>query len=365
MQRSAGANDQGLGRSMAGQTGLLSAYFSEEVMLYKCMRCVMVYDAEFDDDRFLCPNCRDRVWPFSGPRPEHVSETEMVLPQEPILPLPQVSPISYEFTRLTNENFAFWESYVYLMRFVATNLLSSEVSYGYQQAVKGFLDALSCFKRTPTSEVWVAYAVFGSTVGVTQAEHFVRIEMCMTVTTHPDIPISTHMGIFRSPLRMVTVPALKKIRRLEHGGVSVRQLMEVMEKNGNLARPVRKLSVMLHAFAAERCLQKSSGVKKVFMITAPLKKMLQILRENCGTYATEDIYSEETGGVLAVQVGASPWHKYFNFVVTNIHQYPWLTELADLKGGRPKIAIELKSLEDAFESTRVELILDWLEKWQS
>jgi len=332
-------------------------------MLYQCARCMTVYDSKVEDDRLLCPHCRDRVKLFTGPRPEQVSEVALILPEEPILPLPEVSPISYEFTRLTKKNFPFWYHYAVLMRLVASNVFTQEQAYGYQQAVRGFLDALECFENTPTSEVWVAYAMFGSSTGISVAEWFVRIEMCMTVTTHPDIPISTHMGIFRSPLRMVELPGLNKARHLKSGGVKVPELIEVMEIGGSVARPVRNLSVQLHAFAARSCLRDSTGVKKVFMITAPLLKMLEILREKCGAFATETITSVESGNSLAVQVGTDDWPKRYTFTVVNIEKYPWLTKLAALKGGRPTIAIELKSLEDALdERPRVELVRDWVEK---
>lgn len=259
----------------------------------------------------------------------------------------------------------FWDSYVRLMRFIASNMFKGETQSGFQQAVKGFLDALLCFRQTPGSEVWIACATFGSLSDTLSARSFVKIEMCMTVTTHPDIPITTHMGIFRSPLRMVNVPDMNKIKHLECGGVSVEHIIKVMEKNENLSRPVHNLSVQLHAFAAKRCLQDSSGARKIYMITAPLKKMLEILRAKCGSFATEVVESNRSGNKVIVQVGGIDGLARYTFTVIDIQNYTWLTALADVEGDRPKIAIEMAPLANAMdESTRVESVLDWLGKWQ-
>lgn len=235
---------------------------------------------------------------------------------------------------------------------------------GYQQAVKGFMDALDCFNQTPSSEVWVAIAMFGSNESIPTAEFFVNIEMCMTVTTHPDIAISTHMGIFRSPLRSVKTPDLGKIKHLSAGNVSVADIITVLEKERTLAQPVRRLSTQLHAFAAKRCLQDSHGSPKLFMITAPLKKMMEILNRDCAAYSTDKIKSEKKDTTLTTQVGEAQAPKSHQFVIDNIQNYPWLTVLADLDGYRPKIAIEMQTLANAMdESTRVESVKDWVDRW--
>lgn len=333
--------------------------------VYECSRCVKMYEAEVGGGVYLCPFCRDAVKAYSGPRPQELSEAKLVTPELPILPLPEVLPITYGFVRLADNNLKFWNHYVRLMRFIASNMFCGEKVYGFQQAVKGFLDALACFEKTPTSEVWVAYAALGDVSTVISAKAFVKIEMCMTVTTHPDIQISTHMGIFRSPLRMVDVPKLDAIKHLGSGGVSVADIIPIMERKGAFMRPVRNLSVQLHAFAAKRCLQESSGVRKRFMITAPLKKMLEILRDQCGAFSTEKIVLCELEGKILVQVGDVEGPKGGELIIGNIQDYAWLTELADLGGGRPKIAIEIDALATSMdEGTRIEAILDWLEKWR-
>jgi hypothetical protein len=41
----------------------------------------------------------------------------------------------------------------------------------------------------------------------------------------------------------------------------------------------------------------------------------------------------------------------------------WLDKLADLGGSAPKVAIDMDSLVNKFEASRVEVILDWLDRW--
>ncbi|WP_191487908.1 hypothetical protein [Pseudomonas sp. FEN] len=328
---------------------------------YQCLPCVKIFEENVASVP-LCPFCRGQVIPYTGPTPSSLCITPLTTQLAPILPLPEVSPISFKFISLTAENVDFWRNYATLMRFIASNLFSGVTVYGYQQAVKGFMDALDCFKKTPSSQVWVAVATFGSIKSNPSARSFVNIEMCMTVTTHPDVPITTHMGIFRSPLRLVKTPELEKVRGLHAGGVSVGDIIAVLEKKRSLAHPVRRLSTQLHAFAAKRCLQESRGLAKIFMITAPLAKMLEILNKDCSAYSTEKIKSEKAGSTLVTLVGEAQTPKRHQFVVNNIQNYPWLTELTDLNGSRPKIAIEMQPLASAMdESTRVESVLDWLE----
>jgi hypothetical protein len=329
--------------------------------LYQCLPCVKVFEEEAASVP-LCPFCRGQVIPYPGPKPSTLCATPLTTPLAPILPLPEVSPISFKFISLTAENMYFWREYAKLMRFIASNLFSGVSLYGYQQAIKGFMDALDCCERTPGSQVWVAIATFGSIKSTPTAKSFANIEMCMTVTTHPDIPITTHMGIFRSPLRLVQTPELETVRGLQAGGVSVGDIITVLEKKRTLAHPVRRLSTQLHAFAAKRCLQESRGLAKILMITAPLAKMLEILNKDCAAYSTDKIKSEKTGSRLLTQVGEAQAPKSHQFVINNIQNYPWLTELADLDGSRPKIAIEMQPLASAMdESTRVESVLDWLD----
>lgn len=79
--------------------------------------------------------------------------------------------------------------------------------------------------------------------------------MCMTVTTHPDVEFSTHMGIFRSPVRMVETSRLKELAgNITVGSVNTKTLFKHLQKESALSRPVLNLSGQLHAYAARKCM---------------------------------------------------------------------------------------------------------------
>lgn len=92
---------------------------------------------------------------------------------------------------------------------------------------------LACWKD---AEVWVAYVIHEKD----------KVEICMCVVTSPGLPVVVHMGIFRS----------------------IRYLLEHFDKR------TTGLAMQLHAFAATFMFLRG----KRFMVTAPLKSMLDIFK---------------------------------------------------------------------------------------
>ncbi|WP_206956371.1 hypothetical protein [Trinickia acidisoli] len=318
---------------------------------------------KFADNRdmtLLCPFCHCRVLPHRGPAPLNLCRTALLATRSPSLPVPLTERLSFHLIPLTADNVVFWKTYVCAMRMIVLNVnFSREMKDGWVQAVKGFLDALTAFDRTPESQVWVAAATYGPIAQHTFARSAVNIEMCMTVTTHRDVPFTTHMGIFRSPLRHLTIASLEPLQR--QNMFRVNEIVALLLRDLSFLRSTSNLSGQLHAFAAKRCLQDCHrGVEKRYMITAPLKKMLEIMIRKYGADATRDIRYACVGQDARVTVGDS----VFNFRERALRTYVWLFSLADLDGDRPKIAIDIRALAASTdEHRRVEAVLDWLDKW--
>lgn len=326
--------------------------------VYQCARCMK----KFLDRRvitLLCPFCHCRVLPYRGPPPLNPCQTALLATRAPALPLPLPAKLSFHFIPLTDANLGFWTDYVYAMRMIAYNRDFSEaLKSGWGSAVKGFTDALETFRGTPGSQVWIAAAAFGPISGNNFAQSAVNIEMCMTVTTHPAVPITTHMGIFRSPLRCLKISSLDGLRHLNRFGTN--EIVNLLERDWSYLRSARGLSGQLHAFAAKRCLQDCSGVEKRYMITAPLQKMMEIMQSSYADCATTKVGLVIEGSNQMVTVG----DVRIPLGENALEKYLWLAVLADLNGRRPKIAIDIKRLAGTMnERTRVEATLDWLEKW--
>ncbi|USO01938.1 MAG: hypothetical protein H6850_02355 [Alphaproteobacteria bacterium] len=110
------------------------------------------------------------------------------------------------------------------------------------------------------SDVWVCYACYSNTsihkkfteTGEINTESLDDIEMAMMLLTHPDLPFTVHLGIFRT--------ASSQLQKLPH------------HKN---------LSIFLHAFAAKTAQTVFEG-KKLYMATDPIDIMKEILIKKFG-----------------------------------------------------------------------------------
>jgi hypothetical protein len=264
--------------------------------------------------------------------------------------------LSFHFIRLSNDNYEFWRTYAMAMRRIAHDRdFAESLKRDWALAVVGFLDALECYEENPASEVWIAAAAFGPISRDDFARSAVDIEMCMTVTTHREVPFTTHMGIFRSPLRRLKISSLNPLRRIT--SYRIPQIVDLLEREWCYLRSASNLSGQLHAFAAKRCLQECRHPgKKLYMINAPLKKMAEILTRK---FEVETVAFDEKAGIVAVGT-----HK-FDLGRDALEKFGWLAKLLYFRDPRHyRLAIDIKDLAGSSdERARVEAILDWLEKW--
>ncbi|MBT6528501.1 hypothetical protein HOL34_00100 [bacterium] len=123
----------------------------------------------------------------------------------------------------------------------------------YKGLEKMNLDGVGSFlisiKYFDSADVWIAYA---SNKFVKTPRNFNEetVEMAMTVTTSSDAPLTTHMGISRSPFFQATY--LRKNKK-QH----------------------KRISAKLHSFAANVSIMRDASKK--YMITRPAPKMRELL----------------------------------------------------------------------------------------
>jgi hypothetical protein len=294
----------------------------------------------------LCPFCNCRVLPQPGFMPINPCRMPLLGMSSIALPVPIVrGPLRFKFIPLTAANLEFWETYASAMRMIANNLViegdpkkAMDMKGGWTQAVRGFLEALKAFQKPSPKrcEVWIAVAALGEISEQNFAQAAWDIEMCMTVTTHRDVSFTTHMGILRSPLRQVEEASRRELRRVQKN-YRIGRILELLDEDLAGRRPVRDLSGRLHAFAARQCLRACSQhpVKKRYMVTAPLKKMKEIMEKSFRMQAIE--FNAESGilkiGLEAFDLGGD-WKNY-----------DWLATVLYLQSPTPpKIAIKLEDL---------------------
>lgn len=178
---------------------------------------------------------------------------------------------------LTNENLNFWFKYAGDMKAcVGLIPLSSDRKSAIETAIKGFTNGLD-MASAPTASVYVVYSTLDlPTVGANNVLKEVNIQMCMTVTTSAwdlNFPAVTHMGIFRSPLLSVSNPAALP------AGIKDFFKMPEFFREFYRDKTVGGISLVLHSFAARALQIFRSGRPPLWMITAPLPHMGNLLGE--------------------------------------------------------------------------------------
>lgn len=139
----------------------------------------------------------------------------------------------------------------------------------------------------------------------------------------------------------------------------VGKIVTHLEEFGSNLRSAPRISGQIHAFAAMHVNKVSKfDDKKKYMITAPLKKMMEIIQGKFNGHTTRDITVNERDSRCILNVGSESLD-----LDRRIWQYnPWVEKITDLRGVRPKIAVDLMAMERALdERIRVNSILDWLD----
>lgn len=140
--------------------------------------------------------------------------------------------------------------------FELIDLTESPNKDGIRAGLCAFQESLRIFRDyNYQPEIWITYALSGAGIDpaqpITQAL-FPHIEMVVTVMTSPQVPVTAHMGITRTVYHEVAV-FKKELPKHE------------------------RLSIALHGFAAKT--MKYIYPSKVWMVTAPVAKMADILQK--------------------------------------------------------------------------------------
>ncbi len=262
--------------------------------------------------------------------------------------------LDFVMEKLTPANFDFWHTYRYAMlRVGATHGKNQQICQDYVQALKGFQNALDAFEKGE-GEVWIAYATHDS-----RAEGYnkmAQIEICMTVTTSPHVPIVTHMGIFKTPLRALNPEIIKNAKTIkEFKEYGIVEILKQVAAIGSLpSKP--NLSMSLHKFAAQSILHLYPD--KEVMITAPLKVMGTLLKGKFGEKAqtislekiAEPSATTEEKFHYILKSGESIFMKLPHDIFTIA---PWLDKVTFLLAQNSKIAINLHTIASFGEESSV------------
>lgn len=323
--------------------------------VYQCARCAKKY-IDDRDSALLCPFCHCRVIEYRGRPPLNISRAPLLATRGAAEPEPLIPEFRYELIPLTAKNTDFWRKYAAAMRLVALRShFDGTMKGGYTNAVKGFMDALDIAGTGPN--VWIAVGSHGEVLPGQFAETACRIEICMTVTAQENIPFTTHMGIFRTPLRRLSPVDFEAVRQEKLFDLS--SIIRRLEYSVNRTRATPNIACQLHAFAAERCLRICRGVPKKYMITAPLQKMMEIIEEAFPSATTRNVSLVSGKKPLVLRVG----NDSLDLGILSLDHCRWTQKLTDIDGDRPKLAVPLEKLAAALdEHARVAAILNWLEK---
>jgi hypothetical protein len=173
--------------------------------------------------------------------------------------------------RVTSENIGFWKDYAATQ----AELCGVGKMFGELGFTSGtiFSYALNFYED---SDVWVAFA---TQKDITQPNVTLNkigdIEMCVTVSTTPDLPFSTHLGIFKSYEFTVNAAMDSMVRNAMINNKADWEYLGAPYKN---LVSHKGLSVDFHAFAA-KATQEIYG-NKDYMVTRPATNMLAIMEKN-------------------------------------------------------------------------------------
>ncbi len=145
-----------------------------------------------------------------------------------------------------------------------------------ENTVMTFADYIDYAKRSEKTECWIAFVTLQNlhAAKIREAIDFEQIQICFTVNTTLEIPITDHMETFRSILLCRNVPVLE-FPITTHMGIFKTVQSFADPKPICLSKP---LSIYLHSFAGK-------GIRlihpdKESMYTRPIGEMFCILQNN-------------------------------------------------------------------------------------
>ncbi len=145
-----------------------------------------------------------------------------------------------------------------------------------ESAARTFADFFDYAKQSEKTECWIAFVTRQKlhAAKIREAIDFEQIQICFTVNTTLEIPITDHMETFRSILLCRNVPVLE-FPITTHMGIFKTVQSFADPKPIRLSKP---LSIYLHSFAGK-------GIRlihpdKESMYTRPIGEMFYILQNN-------------------------------------------------------------------------------------
>jgi hypothetical protein len=324
---------------------------------YQCLRCMKKF-AELPDGTPICPSCHGTLRFAPGYQAVgHRGQPGDALPHQgvqpatapPLLVASSTSPILRVcFVQLTTQNVAFWKKYaractqIASARFLHGGDKEKRLWDGWTNAVKGFIDAVELFENRKQGIVHIAYAAYAPVDTAQFADSAIAIEICMTVTSHPQVALTTHMGIFKSPCRgWVPSDAVFDGQGDEYG---VKAIARKIRGGMNHASAPR-IACDLHAYAAFKCSALATPVKKRYMITAPLASMLNILKDKFNSNAITKEKIRQFKKLCQIRIDGDKIQLPDDCWDT----YPWLKILVKIEDEKtPKVAVKFHLLKAAW-----------------
>ena len=189
------------------------------------------------------------------------------------------------FEKLTNNNLQFWKSYTKEQKKNKKILQIKENRLNIDIGLDTFIESINLYSYDPPYSIWIAYvSIYDINTEVITEKHklisddfsisdirFLYIIMSLTIFTQNHVPISTHIGIFKS-IYIFEQSVIDKINKI----LQEKRYLFQIENYPNL-------SMILHGFSAYITKTNiDNGI--IYMVTKPVEKMLQIFEKNFNDY---------------------------------------------------------------------------------
>jgi hypothetical protein len=207
----------------------------------------------------------------------------------------QDNDLHFAMTRLTDKNIDLWWSVVELGAgnqicpegVVFNQKWTTEQKAFFCQLQNGgcaFRETLIIYENAKTQpamtrpEIWISYCLSGTNIDPSKPlnkELLPNVEMVMTATTHPDVPLVVHMGIMRTA---------HNLAKIYHG----------------LLPQHKNISIPLHTFTAKALRSTPQGNTKLWLTTGLADTMARIFERDLpqGSFMTNS--RREMNGALVI-----------------------------------------------------------------
>ena len=178
--------------------------------------------------------------------------------------------IYFVFQKLTKDNIIYWRNYLNF-QYTFTKRVGVNDKITIIDGLGAFDQTLDLFKNKEVKDcdIYIAFAVRN----IKDIQPKFDIEMCFTVFMQKDIPITTHIGIFKNFISFPFGLTDERIHFLSYQGLNKDKLTEIKKRC-----EFKNLSIYLHAYAC--MVELEINKELLYMMTKPATKMTFILYEN-------------------------------------------------------------------------------------